>query len=70
MAISEILIVLSSITVQDTLPKVIQTTPAAIQRSTTVTLQNKKQNTNPSDKLKKKKEVLLRKVSRGGWDRN
>ncbi len=70
MAIPEILIVLSSITVQDTLPKATQTTPAAIQQSTTVTLQDKKQNPNPPDKLKKKKEALLRKVSRGGWDRN
>ncbi|MFT3980062.1 MAG: hypothetical protein QM687_06295 [Ferruginibacter sp.] len=70
MAIPEILLVLSSITVQDTLPKATQTTPAAVQQSATVALQDKKQSSTPPGKLKKKKDALLRKVSRGGWDRN
>lgn len=70
MAIAEILIVLSSIAVEDTLPKISKTVPVVIQKSTTDSLQNKKQAPSLPVKVKKEKEALLRKVSRGGWDRN
>lgn len=70
MAIPEILLVLSSITVQDTLPKVTKTVPVVIQKTTADTLQGKKQDPNLPGKVKKGKEAILRKVSRGGWDRN
>ncbi len=69
MALPEILIVLSSITAQDTLPTgtvlpVINTEKKVDDLTKKTTLPNK-----PVEKVKEKTAKLLR-ISRGGWDRN
>lgn len=72
MAIPEILIVLSSITMQDTIPK---SKPAAATKEKVVvaadSLKNGKQTPGTGGTpVQAGKEAIQRKIKRGGWDRN